>query len=455
MRPLTMGLARPANGQQRVALGGLAVLLLVSQFLLLAYSPAVLKAATPAVKLEKDSGEAGSALVMRGSGYDADQVIAIEVIQPNKPNTYPAELVYRMGLVVSDAKGEWVWRSFVPTSYVTTDFVNPGNPPQTNAFNGPLTIEAIRYDFAADRLAGAQLRYGTPEQKARVTFNITANKNNGPKLFNANGSLDSETFMQQLWNPLDLPVAVNRDNPDRGYIWGPRPFYATYEPYAEGSQNGYRPVIYFDKSRMENTAVKEPAFLTNGLLVTEMVSGRMQMGDKNFVESKSSEVFVAGDLGSNVGPKFSVFKPLLAVNTNKDGGLLNQQLGKDGQPKANPALDGFGVKATYFVKETKHFVGSVFLDYLNQKGSIGTLGGTPPSYSYGRTDSLFSPTFYATGYPITEPYWADVTVGGQTKQVLIQLFERRVLTFTPSNPDPYKVEMGNVGLQYFSWRYAR
>jgi Tol biopolymer transport system component len=40
------------------------------------------------------------------------------------------------------------------------------------------------------------------------------------------------------------------------------------------------------------------------------------------------------------------------------------------------------------------------------------------------------------------------------KQVLVQAFERRVLTYTPDNPDGFKVEAGNVGLQYLRWRYG-
>ncbi len=441
---------------KRLAL--LMTLLLLGQvFLTLSISP-VARAANPAIKIEKESGETGSPLLVRGSGYDPDKLISIEVIQPNKPNAYPAELVYRLGLVNTDGKGEFTWQGVVPASYVTVDFDKPELPTQTNPFNGPFAIEAIRYNFEADRLAGAQLRYVVPEQKARANFTVTANNGKGPKLFNgavSDGSLDLESFMEKLWNPLDLPVAALKANPQRGFIWGPRPLYAAYEPYVEGSQNGYRPVVYFDKSRMENTSVKNPPLLTNGLLVVEMVSGRVQLGDATFADGKPSEVFVAGDLSTNVGPRFSAFKPLLTASPYPDGSLINQQLGKDGKIQSNPAFDGLGVKAGNFVKETKHSIASVFWDYLNQKGTIATLGGPPPAYSYNKTDNLFNPTFYATGYPVTEAYWADVTVGGQVKQVLIQLFERRVLTYTPANPDAYKVEMGNVGLQYFAWRYNR
>ncbi|MGA7672435.1 MAG: peptidase S8, partial [Nitrolancea sp.] len=67
---------------------------------------------------------------------------------------------------------------------------------------------------------------------------------------------------------------------------------------------------------------------------------------------------------------------------------------------------------------------------------------------------LFDPTFFATGYPITEAYWAKVKVAGTVKDVLVQCFERRCLTYTPSNPTGWQVEMGNIGRHYYLWRYG-
>ena len=60
------------------------------------------------------------------------------------------------------------------------------------------------------------------------------------------------------------------------------------------------------------------------------------------------------------------------------------------------------------------------------------------------------------GYPITEAFWAkdQVVVGGKKKDVLIQLFQRRALTYTPSNPAAFQVEMGNIGQHYYVWRYG-
>ena len=57
------------------------------------------------------------------------------------------------------------------------------------------------------------------------------------------------------------------------------------------------------------------------------------------------------------------------------------------------------------------------------------------------------------GLGIAEPFWSNVVVGGQPRDVLIQAFERRVLTYTPSNPEAFKVEMGNIGQHYYAWRY--
>jgi hypothetical protein len=84
----------------------------------------------------------------------------------------------------------------------------------------------------------------------------------------------------------------------------------------------------------------------------------------------------------------------------------------------------------------------------------GNLGHNLPSVfaDYFRTMPL--DWVFVLGYPITEPYWTTVKVGGVPKDVLIQVFERRALTYTPSNSPAFRVEMGNVGQHYFRWRYG-
>jgi hypothetical protein len=60
---------------------------------------------------------------------------------------------------------------------------------------------------------------------------------------------------------------------------------------------------------------------------------------------------------------------------------------------------------------------------------------------------------YVLGYPTTDAFWTRVRVGGVEREVMFQAFERHVLTYTPSNPRPFQVEMGNVGRHYYQWRY--
>ncbi|MEZ4569699.1 MAG: hypothetical protein R2849_05100 [Thermomicrobiales bacterium] len=67
---------------------------------------------------------------------------------------------------------------------------------------------------------------------------------------------------------------------------------------------------------------------------------------------------------------------------------------------------------------------------------------------------MFESPLFATGRPVAEAYWAEVLIAGAPTDVLMQCFERRCLTYNPSNPDGWQVEAGNVGLHYYDWRYG-
>ena len=53
---------------------------------------------------------------------------------------------------------------------------------------------------------------------------------------------------------------------------------------------------------------------------------------------------------------------------------------------------------------TFHNIASVFWDFMNSSGTVFDNG------SYSNAD-LFPNPYYATGYPLTEAYWAQVQVG--------------------------------------------
>ena len=117
---------------------------------------------------------------------------------------------------------------------------------------------------------------------------------------------------------------------------------------------------------------------------------------------------------------------------------------------SDSSLASHGVTAAFrlSVPGIDHQVASPFWEFLNSTGPVRINGQTV-------NERLFDPWFYATGFPITEAYWANVKVAGTVRLVLLQCFERRCLTFTPGNPAGFETEAGNVGQHYRVWRYER
>ena len=237
----------------------------------------------------------------------------------------------------------------------------------------------------------------------------------------------------------------------RSYLWGPidgSPPIIAREPYAE-APGGARLVEYFDKTRMERTDLTTsratPGFVTNGLLATEMISGRLQVGNKTFQTRAPAAVTIAGDANDPDGPTYATFTALTGAPPLAASAPVTQTVDKGG------AIGGDGpggVTAGELIAETNHRTASVFRDFIFSSGPIvageQTISG--PLFGNGYAGGV--------GFPITEAYWAKVRVGGAQKQVLVQAFERRVLTYTPGNPPGFAVEAGNVGLQYLRWRYG-
>jgi hypothetical protein len=252
---------------------------------------------------------------------------------------------------------------------------------------------------------------------------------------------------QRLWRRSDGPVAANLAA--RSWLWGPEPWrYAMNEEYLE-SPGGSRLVQYFDKSRMEITdrrrSPDDPAYVSNGLLVVELVTGCLQLGDRFFLPRPPSTAQVVGDqLPASRSPTYAALAAVRDAPARPTGTEITAYLGPDGA-----VSDGGpgGVTAARYVAETGHTVSSVFWDYLQAEGLVDTGAG----YATAR---LIEPTFYATGYPITEAYWTIALVRGRPARALLQCFERRCLTYTPGNPAGFEVEAGNVGQHYYQWRHG-
>jgi hypothetical protein len=250
---------------------------------------------------------------------------------------------------------------------------------------------------------------------------------------------------EQLWIAADGDVQTGRV--DRSWTWGPRPWF-DYREFYQQSPDGLRLVQYFDKARME---LNDPANtngllrgVTNGLLPVELISGRIKLGDSTgndqFEQRSAALLAVAGD-PANENPDAPTYADFTRVATTDNGYRDPPRVGQRiGTTFAREGAAGFrqdlaakpGTDIVVYEDVTGHNVPRVFEEFRNA-GPI--------------------PAIAAFGLPITDPYWITTRVGGVATDVLVQMFERRVITYTPSNPRAFQVEMGNVGQHYFQWRY--
>ncbi len=248
---------------------------------------------------------------------------------------------------------------------------------------------------------------------------------------------------QSVWIASDQ--AVTDGSVPRSYTWGPGPWFDYKEVYRQ-SPNGQRQVQYFDKSRMEvndpNNATDRG--VTNGLLTVELVSGRLKFGnstgDDENLRREPAAVPVAGDPANvnQAAPTYATFQGVATIdNGYRDPDRTGQRVGTTLDKLANRTNNATlaqdsATEIVAYNTVTGHNVPRVFRDFLQN----------------GPVDGLF-----AFGYPISDPYWIKARVGGVEKDIFVQLYERRVVTYTPSNPASFQVEMGNVGQHYFQWRY--
>jgi hypothetical protein len=279
-----------------------------------------------------------------------------------------------------------------------------------------------------------------------ASFSVTNN--------NAQADPFADPAFQRTWARADLPVITGAAK--RSWLYGPEAFYTSYEPYSD-SPNGQRLVQYFDKARMEITNPtlnrNNQYFVTNGLLVKEMILGTLQLGDENYgTRYPAFSIPVAGDsdpVGNPDAPTYASFYLVASTQLNRGvapriGEAVVDVIGKNGQVSSNPAL-GALVRYNYYDPTTRHNVAQPFYDFITRNGTI--FNGN------GYTNGPILDWTYTVGFPITEAYWVVTKINGIKRDVLVQHFERRTLTYTPNNPVDFQVEMGNVGRHYFTWRY--
>ncbi|MCU0490742.1 MAG: glycosyl hydrolase [Chloroflexaceae bacterium] len=273
----------------------------------------------------------------------------------------------------------------------------------------------------------------------------------------SDGSYADAAF-QGLWQRTDQPLAQGAPGlTPRSWLWGPQPLTNGLREAYDGLPGGSRLVQYFDKSRME---INDPAaprnqwFVTNGLLVVELLDGRVRLGENRFEERGPAEEALAGDPAPQ-NPTAPTYRSLRSVafptnparSPERRGQPVIATLAKDGSTAEDARLARYGVTYDSYEATLGRNIPQVFMRFFAQRGVVWENGG----YRQGQIlDWVF-----ALGLPISDPYWTRARIGGVERDVLVQAFERRVLTYTPDNDPNWRVEMGNVGQHYLRWRYGR
>ncbi len=240
----------------------------------------------------------------------------------------------------------------------------------------------------------------------------------------------ARTFQKQ-WHTVE-GIAPN--------LWGPSLGAPKLEAYSDTS-SGYRLVQYFDKGRMELAGPKDGT-VTNGLLATELITGQMQIGNDSFESHDPAAIPIAGDPDSP-GPMYATLNDraakLLAPASSHVGMIVSASVSAAGDlseatPTSSADVRRIAIADTtlsVYDDVTQHNVPAAFATYRAKTG-LGVIG-----------------------YAKSEPFVATVKIAGVQRQVVVQVFERRVLTYNAANSDAFKVEMGNIGQHYYRWRYEQ
>jgi len=221
-------------------------------------------------------------------------------------------------------------------------------------------------------------------------------------------------------------------------LWGSEPLLWRAEPYAD-SPDGRRTVQYFDRGRMELTPTPNGGTeVTEGLLALELTTGKIQLGSKLLEYKDPPNVDIDSGSADSSVPTYAGLARVVQRSGPDDSTRhteINQWIDAAGNvtEKTPPAA----VWASRYVSQTGHNLPDVFTSLF-------------ASQPFGTMDWV-----QALGYPISEPYWTMYRRDGAAQPSLIQVFQRRILVYTPGLNANQQITLANVGRHYYRWRYGQ
>ncbi len=218
-------------------------------------------------------------------------------------------------------------------------------------------------------------------------------------------------------------------------LWGSEPLLWRVEPYI-GAPNDRRVVQYFERGRMEQNSGSNT--VTHGLLARELTSGQVNLGDGHSFGRQPPEISVdSGDLDPEV-PTYLTLSRVVgerAADRSRGNQRITSWIYRGGTYESGSPPEE--VIYAEFVSESGHNLPDVTVDLFAQ-----------PEFADDRWIDVF-------GFPISEPYWTTFRKNEETTTSLIQVFERRILVYTPGQAFERTFSVANSGRHYLIWRYGR
>lgn len=234
---------------------------------------------------------------------------------------------------------------------------------------------------------------------------------------------------EQLWLQSE-PISLS--------LWGQTPLVWRIEPYAE-APNGRRLVQYFDRGRMELTvrAGSTAPVVSQGRLAWELTTGQIALGSDLFARQQPPAISIDGGATDPRVPTYASFSSLVSHRApdRSNGEIVTDWLAADGSLQSAPPPTP--ARLSRYIALTGHNLPDVTIAFFNQF-PLGPLAWI----------EVF-------GYPISEPVWAYYRHGQTASPSLIQVFERRILIYTPELPTDQRFTIANTGRHYYRWRYGR
>src|SRR4051812_29668000 len=182
----------------------------------------------------------------------------------------------------------------------------------------------------------------------------------------------ADPAFQKVWERYDRPVYYGTAS--RSYIWGSGTIQGLQEPYTQGP-SGQHLVQYFDKARMEinnpNANVNDPFYVTTGLLASDMVNGRIQIGDTEFQQATPAQI-PFGDLDDTQAssPTYASFRNVLSAPPIPAGQSIAAMIDRAGTVTNNANPMGVTSAGVIAGVTTNHSIASVFLAFLQTTGPV-------------------------------------------------------------------------------------